>query len=111
MSVAKSANYSTEIAEMMKKVETNQPKVHLVRTPRPKAVGPPTSPKFKPSDHVIIRESGRFASIINPHAFRNGGWEYFIRCEGGPKIREVENNIEMMPVANVVSPILEDLIG
>lgn len=42
---------------------------------------------------------------------RNNQWEYFIRIDNGPKVKEVESNLSRAQTSDIISPILTDLIA
>ena len=67
-------------------------------------------PNFGTGDHVTT-SSGKTATVIKPSVYRHHQWEYFIRIDNGPKIKETESNLETAETSDIIEPIVTDLIG
>ena len=100
----KSIASSINVDMASRELTPNSPRIVLERI----TMTPPI-PKYSTGDHILI-STGKPATILKPSIYRNGQWEYFIKVDHGPKIKETQQNISLLPTNDVVSPIISEVI-
>ena len=69
----------------------------------------PPIPKYSTGDHILM-STGKSATILRPGMYRNSQWEYYVKVDNGPKIKEIQQNMSPLPSKDVVSPIISDIV-